>query len=122
MSEKDCGCGSDETKACDAATEDVSAAPKGEEAGKIIDEKVRLLIAAGAAMAANCVPCLESIVPSLKAAGVGARDIRAAVGIGQFVKDKPAEVMKALADELTGSHLLKKPLNVSCPGKIEAVS
>jgi len=87
----------------------------GSRAPELVDAKVRLLIAAGAAMAANCVPCLNKIVPDLRAAGVGDRDIRAAVGIGQFVKDKPAELMKELADQLTGSHLLKKPVDTACP-------
>ena len=42
---------------------------------QIIDYKVTMLIAAGAAMAANCEPCLNKIVPDLIEAGVAEADI-----------------------------------------------
>ena len=71
----------------------------------IVDYKVTLLIAAGAAMAANCEMCLNKVVPDLLEAGVAEADIRRAVEIGQFVKDRPAAIMKEAADMLTGSHL-----------------
>jgi alkylhydroperoxidase/carboxymuconolactone decarboxylase family protein YurZ len=87
---------------------------KGDE---IIDYKVTLLIAAGAAMAANCEMCLNKIVPDLMEAGVAEADIRRAVEIGQFVKDKPAAIMKEAADALTGSRLSKKSVSnqEGCP-------
>jgi len=74
---------------------------------RLVDHKVTLLIAAGAAMAANCEPCLNKIVPDLIEAGVHEADIRRAVEIGQFVKDKPAEHMKEVADILTGTRMFK---------------
>jgi alkylhydroperoxidase/carboxymuconolactone decarboxylase family protein YurZ len=82
---------------------------------RIVDDKVTLLIAAGAAMAANCEPCLNKIVPDLIEAGVIEADIRKAIEIGQFVKDKPAAIMKEAADVLTGTHLLEKPVAAGCP-------
>jgi alkylhydroperoxidase/carboxymuconolactone decarboxylase family protein YurZ len=82
---------------------------------KIVDKKVTLLIAAGAAMAANCEPCLNKIVADLKEAGVGTNDIRRAVEIGQFVKDKPAANMKQLADRLTGTRLGAMGPSEECP-------
>lgn len=87
---------------------------KGDE---IVDHKVTLLIAAGAAMAANCEMCLNKIVPDLIEAGVAEADIRRAVEIGQFVKDKPAAIMKEAADALTGSRLSKKSVSdhEGCP-------
>lgn len=72
---------------------------------EIVDYEVTMLIAAGAAMAANCEMCLNKIVPDLIEAGVAEADIRKAVEIGQFVKDKPAAIMKEAADTLTGSRL-----------------
>jgi len=74
----------------------------------IIDNKVSLLIAAGAAMAANCEICLNKIVPALIEARVSDADMRKAVIIGQMVKDKPAHLMKETADLLTGSSLSAK--------------
>ena len=83
----------------------------------IVDYKVTMLIAAGAAMAANCEPCLNKIVPDLLEAGVAEADIRRAVEIGQFVKDKPAAVMKEAADLLTGSRLSKRRASGGCPAE-----
>lgn len=82
---------------------------------KLVDHKVTLLIAAGAAMAANCEACINKIVPELREAGVAEADIRRAVEIGQFVKDKPAGRMKNLADKLTGTRLAKGPVLEECP-------
>ena len=82
---------------------------------EIVDYKVTMLIAAGAAMAANCEPCLNKIVPDLIEAGVAQADIRKAVEIGQFVKDKPAAIMKEAADVLTGTHLSDPHASEGCP-------
>jgi alkylhydroperoxidase/carboxymuconolactone decarboxylase family protein YurZ len=84
---------------------------------QIVDYKVTMLIAAGAAMAANCEPCLNKVVPDLLEAGVAEADIRRAVEIGQFVKDRPAAIMKEAADILTGTHLSDKPGSEGCPAQ-----
>ena len=84
---------------------------------KIVDYRVTMLIAAGAAMAANCEPCLNKVVPDLIEAGVAEADIRRAVEIGQFVKDKPAAIMKEAADALTGSHLADSKQTEGCPAE-----
>jgi len=84
---------------------------------QIVDYQVTMLIAAGAAMAANCEPCLNKVVPDLIAAGVAEADIRKAVEIGQFVKDKPAAIMKEAADALTGSHMSDSNKSEECPAE-----
>ena len=86
--------------------------------GQIVDYKVTMLIAAGAAMAANCEPCLNKIVPDLIEAGVAEADIRKAVEIGQFVKDKPAAIMKEAADALAGTHLSEQNKSEGCPSDV----
>ena len=83
----------------------------------LVDHKVTLLIAAGAAMAANCEPCLNKVVPDLIEAGVATSDIRAAVEIGQYVKDRPAAVMKEAADALAGTQLSEGPAATGCPAE-----
>ncbi len=90
---------------------------KAKSATEIVDYRVTMLIAAGAAMAANCEPCLNKVVPDLLAAGVAEADIRKAVEIGQFVKDKPAAIMKEAADVLTGSQLADSRQTDGCPAE-----
>ncbi len=82
---------------------------------QIVDYKVTMLIAAGAAIAANCEPCLNKVVPDLIEAGVAESDIRKAVEIGQFVKDKPAAIMKEAADALTGTSMSDLNKSEGCP-------
>ena len=50
-------------------------------------------------------------------AGVHERDIRKAVEIGQFVKDRPAALMKQAADVLTGSALSAASVDAGCPAE-----
>jgi AhpD family alkylhydroperoxidase len=79
-------------------------------------------IAAGAAMAANCEPCLNIVVPSLIEVGVPDVEIRKAVEIGQCVKDKKADIMKEAADVLAGTNLLDKEVPEGCTaGEMELV-
>ena len=87
----------------------------GQDNPEIVDYKVSMLIATGAAMAANCEPCLNKAIPELIEAGVCEADIRRAVEIGQFVKDRPAAIMKEAADLLTGTNLLAGPVAEGCP-------
>jgi alkylhydroperoxidase/carboxymuconolactone decarboxylase family protein YurZ len=117
MTTNGCGCGGAAIQTQAQVVERTQEARQDQEkAPRLVDHKVTLLIAAGAAMAANCEPCLNKIVPDLIEAGVHELDIRSAVQIGQFVKDKPAEHMKEVADLLTGSHLLKNALaDEGCP-------
>lgn len=82
---------------------------------ELVDYKVTMLIAAGAAMAANCEACLNKVVPDLIEAGVAESDIRKAVEIGQFVKDKPAAIMKEAADVLAGTNLADPHASEGCP-------
>lgn len=105
---KGCGCGENQEGGRSQVKDDCP---------PIVDFKVTMLIAAGAAMAANCEPCLNKIVPDLKDAGVAATDIRKAVEIGQFVKDRPAAIMKEAADILTGTQLSDESTSEECPAE-----
>jgi hypothetical protein len=58
-----------------------------------------MLISAGAAMAANCEPCLNQVVPNLIEANVSSHDITKAVTIGQAVKDRISAQTQELAHE-----------------------
>jgi hypothetical protein len=82
---------------------------------QIVDYKITMLIAAGAAKAANGEPSLYKIVPDLIESGGNEADIQKAVEIGQFVKDKPAAIMKEAADALAGTRLSEQKNSEGCP-------
>ena len=114
------GCCAGESEQKGSCAEIIAEKPKEEKAPKatpeIVDYRLTMLIAAGAAMAANCEMCLNKVVPDLIEAGVAEADIRKAVEIGQFVKDKPAQLMKEAADMLTGTNMAKgTPSEEGCP-------
>jgi AhpD family alkylhydroperoxidase len=67
-----------------------------------------MLVAAGSAMAASCEPCLNMVIPNLIEVGVPDAEIRRAVEIGQYVKDRQANIMKETADVLAGTGFLDK--------------
>ena len=73
-----------------------------------------MLIAAGSAMAANCEPCLNMVIPNLIEVGAPDAEIRRAVEIGQYVKDRNSDIMKEAADILAGTSLLDKEVSDVC--------
>ena len=80
-----------------------------------LDTETQLLVAVGSAVASGCIPCLESITTMARTEGIDEKKMRAAAIIGQFVKDQPANHMKAKSDELLGTHLQAAAARVECP-------
>lgn len=76
---------------------------------KNLDPETQILIAMASAVAAGCQPCLRQIVTLARDEKLDAAKMRAAVQIGQFVKDQPAAQIKELADALLGSNLCGRP-------------
>lgn len=70
-----------------------------------LDTKTEELIAIGAALAANCEPCLRHHVRRGAEAGCTAEAMRRAVEIAQAVKETPTRLLARLADRLLGSSL-----------------
>ncbi len=52
-----------------------------------MDERTRLLVSLGAAVAANCVPCFEHFLGKTEAAGLTSQEIKEAADIGDQVKN-----------------------------------
>jgi AhpD family alkylhydroperoxidase len=73
-----------------------------------------MLVAAGSAMAASCEPCLNMVIPNLIEVGVPDAEIRRAVEIGQYVKDRQADIMKEAADVLAGTSFLDEEVPEGC--------
>ena len=82
---------------------------------KGLDTETQLLVALGSAVASGCIPCLESITGLAHAESIDEKKMRAAAIIGQFVKDQPANNMKATADKLLGTHLQTAAVQTGCP-------
>jgi 4-carboxymuconolactone decarboxylase len=59
----------------------------------------RELVALGAALGSNCVPCIEYHVPQARAAGLGDREIGEAIRLADTVRQVPA--VKVLNAALT---------------------
>lgn len=82
---------------------------------KDLPPDIQILIAMGSAVAAGCQPCLKQLVSLAKDEALEDVKMRAAVSIGQFVKDQPALQMKTLAHELLGDDPTNKPSEIQCP-------
>ncbi len=66
----------------------------------VTDEIVRELAAVGAAVAANCEPCLEYHVAQARRAGIESAQLVEAVRAAQAVKDTPARAMLEMASRV----------------------
>jgi hypothetical protein len=82
---------------------------------KDLPPDIQILVAMGSAVAAGCQPCLQQLVLLAKDEALEDARMRAAVTIGQFVKDQPARDMKKLAHELLGGDPASKAAEIGCP-------
>jgi len=73
--------------------------------GSIYSAAVNELVAIGAAIAANCEPCLKYHYREAQQLGVSKADMARAVEMGTKVKDSPHQAILRLADKLTGASL-----------------
>jgi len=82
---------------------------------------VNELVAMGAAIAANCEPCLKYHYKAAGQLGVSKADMAKAVATGAKVKDSPHQAILRLADKLTGAGL-SQPADASdrCCGSRDA--
>jgi AhpD family alkylhydroperoxidase len=71
----------------------------------IFSPAVAELVAIGAAIAANCEPCLKHHYHQAQLLGVAKTDMARAVEMGAKVKDSPHQSILRLADKLTGAGL-----------------
>ncbi len=67
-----------------------------------LNEREQLFVALGAAIGSNCVPCVEKIVPKAKAAGIENWELRLALNVADFVRQKPAAKVLSTAKTIVG--------------------
>ncbi|SDZ90960.1 carboxymuconolactone decarboxylase family protein [Microbulbifer marinus] len=60
------------------------------------------LVAIGAAMGSNCVPCIEYHIPEAKKAGVSDEEIREALLLADKVRKVPARKVLEAANHMLG--------------------
>ena len=70
-----------------------------------MENKTKLLIAVGAAITANCQPCLQTAVSQAEAAGVQKKEIIEAIAIGRIVRRGAIGKMDKTASALTGKEV-----------------
>jgi AhpD family alkylhydroperoxidase len=81
---------------------------------------VNELVAIGAAIAANCEPCLKYHYHEATQLGASKVDVARAVAMGAQVKDSPHQAILRLADKLTGAGVARTPVADCCCGGDEA--
>jgi len=67
-----------------------------------MEDKIKLLIAVGASVTANCQPCLKTAVTQAQLAGVDKKEIIEAIAIGRVVRKGAFGKMDKFASTLTG--------------------
>ena len=70
-----------------------------------MENKIKLLIAVGASVTANCQPCLKTAVTQAQGAGVENKEILEAIAIGRVVRRGAVGKMDKLASTLTGKNV-----------------
>jgi AhpD family alkylhydroperoxidase len=65
-----------------------------------LDDRMRALIAVGAAVTANCQPCLQSTASMALASGADEQEIAEAIAVGKMVRKGAASKMDQFALDL----------------------
>lgn len=83
---------------------------------KQLNRRERSLVSLGAALASNCVPCIEFHIPGARRAGLSDREIEAALEIADKVRQVPARAVleTALARIETSPDDTTDPVSSDC--------
>lgn len=65
-----------------------------------IESRIQALIAVGAAVSANCQPCLQSTIMLARESGVNEQEIAEAIEVGKRIRKGAASKMDKFAAEL----------------------
>ncbi len=76
--------------------------------GTALVEKADVLIAIGAATAANCIPCFEHLYEKAVTSGITAAEIKRAAQIAGLVKKGAHTAISSSIDDLIGSKEVNK--------------
>jgi 4-carboxymuconolactone decarboxylase len=76
-----------------------------------LNDRERELVALGAAMGSNCVPCIEYHIPEARKVGLNDRQISEAIGLADKVRQVPARKVLNAA-----RRMLPEPSAAGVPG------
>jgi AhpD family alkylhydroperoxidase len=68
-----------------------------------MEDKTKLLIAVGAALAVNCQPCLKTLIKKAKESGVQDKEILEAIGVARLVRKNSMLQMDKFTAGLSGN-------------------
>ncbi len=68
-----------------------------------MDSKTQVMVALGAAIGANCIPCFDHLYGKAKEVGLGEQEIRDIVATAYKVKNGAAIFLKQAIDDQVGS-------------------
>jgi AhpD family alkylhydroperoxidase len=74
-----------------------------------LDVRTRELIAVGASIAGNCLPCLRYHFTEARKAGCSLEEIREAIEISKMVKQRPIDDIVKLASDLIERERVSTP-------------
>jgi len=87
-----------------------------------MDEKIKELIAIGAAVAGHCQPCLTYHVARAKELSVAECEIREAIVVGQMVERGAMAAMKNFSREIMGEPASSSPVCCGSPNDAKSKS
>ncbi len=70
-----------------------------------LDEKTKELVAIGAAIGGNCIPCLEWHYKRCMELGIPSKEIQEAINLAKKVKEVPIKKIYEIADQLVDKEL-----------------
>jgi hypothetical protein len=74
-----------------------------------MEDKIKILVAVGAAVTANCQPCLKTAIVQAKGIGTEEKEIREAIAIGRIVRKGAMGKIDKFASTLIGKNVTDKP-------------
>lgn len=70
-----------------------------------LDERTKELVAIGAAIGGNCIPCLEWHYKKCIELGISNKEIQEAIDMAKRVKEVPIKKINEVAEKLVGKEL-----------------
>lgn len=79
-----------------------------------LSNKEKELVRIGAAIASNCIACIEYHIPAARKAGLSVNQIKTAINIARLVKRVPADMVLEKALALINNHETGTDSSITC--------